>query len=119
MATFTKAKLSASTDGRGIKLAATSTPGTTIHTGSSSTSTTHEVWLYLANPDTAAHVVTIEFGGVSNPDDRIMLTVASQSGLVLVTPGLVIVGNATPLIMKGYADTTNVIMAHGYVNVIA
>ncbi len=37
MATFSKTKLSGSTDGKQIKVVATSTPGTTIHTGVSGT----------------------------------------------------------------------------------
>ena len=37
MATAVKRKLSGSTDGMGIKIAATSTPGTAIHTASSET----------------------------------------------------------------------------------
>ena len=117
MATFTKLHLSGSTDGRLIKVAATGTPGTTIHTGSSTATTYDEVWLYAVNSDTAARKLTIEFGGVSSPDDLIEQTITSESGLVLLVPGLVIKGNAsTALVVRAFCATANVVMIGGYVN---
>ena len=119
MATFQKLPLSASTDGRAIKIAATATPGTTIHTGPSSASEIHEVWLYATNSDTDGRDLTIEWGGVSSPDDLIKIGVEEQAGLILVVPGLLIVGNATPLTISAFAGVTNVITVTGYVNRIA
>jgi hypothetical protein len=52
MATFSKIVLSGSTDGRMIKVAATATAGTTIHTGSATATTFDEIWLYAVNSDT-------------------------------------------------------------------
>jgi hypothetical protein len=49
MATFTKKILSASTDGKAVKVAATATAGTTIHTGSATATTIDEVWIYAVN----------------------------------------------------------------------
>jgi hypothetical protein len=116
MSTFTKLVLSGSTDGRAIKVAATATPGTTIHTGSATATTHDEIWLYAMNTDTTARKLTIEWGGTSSPDDLIELTIPAESGLTLVAPGLLIKGNATPLIVTSFAATTNVITIHGYVN---
>jgi hypothetical protein len=116
MSTFTKLVLSGSTDGRAIKVAATATPGTTIHTGSATATTHDEIWLYAMNTDTTARKLTIEWGGVSSPDDLIELTIPAESGLTLVAPGLLIKGNATPLLVRAFAATTNVITIHGYVN---
>lgn len=118
MATFTKTKLSASTNGKAIKVVATATPGTTIHTGSDTPATLHEVWLYAANSDTVNRKLTIEWGGVASPDDLIEVSIPAESGLLLVTPGLLIVGNATPLIIKAFAATASVITIHGFVNEI-
>jgi len=118
MATFTKKILSASTDGKAIKVAATATAGTTIHTGSATTTTLDEVWLYAVNSSTAAVKLTIEWGEAAAPDGNIELSVAAESGLVLVVPGLLIKGNATPLVVKAFAATANVILLHGYVNQI-
>ena len=49
MATFSKTILSGSTDGRGIKVAATATAGPLIHTGSATATTLDEFWLYAVN----------------------------------------------------------------------
>lgn len=116
MATYSKIKLSGSTDGRLIKVAATATAGTTIHTGSSTTTTIDELWLYAVNSDTTDRKLTIEFGGTSAPDDLIEQTITAESGLILVVAGLIIVGNATPLVVRAFAATTNVVMVGGYVN---
>jgi len=116
MATFTKNHLSGSTDGRMIKVAATATAGTTIHTGSTTATTYDELWLYAVNSDTTDRKLTIEFGGTSSPDDLIEQTITAESGLILVVPGLVIKGNATPLVVRAFAATANVVMVGGYVN---
>jgi|TARA_B100001964_G_C14177786_1_gene574670 hypothetical protein len=119
MATFTKTKLSASTDGRAIKVAATATAGDTIHTGSGTATTYDEVWIYAQNTSASDVKLTLEWGGTTAPDDLIELTITAEAGLTLVAPGLLIKGNASPLIVKAFAATTNVITLHGYVNQIA
>jgi hypothetical protein len=120
MAAFSKLVLSGSTDGRAIKVAATATPGTTIHTGSSTATTIDEIWLYATNTDTTARKLTIEWGGVSSPDDLIELTIPAESGLTLVAPGLLIKGNAsTALVVKAFCATADVVTIHGYVNRIS
>ena len=116
MATFSKIALSGSTDGRMIKVAQTVTAGTTLHTGSATATTFDEIWLYAVNSDTTNRKLTIEWGGVTAPDDLIELTVTAESGLVLVVAGLVIKGNATPLLVRAFAATANVISIAGYVN---
>lgn len=119
MATFTKNHLSGSTDGKLIKVAATATPGTTIHTGPTNTSHFHELWLYAVNSDSTDRKLTIEFGGTSSPDDLIEQTITAESGLILVVPGFVIQGNATALVVRAFAATADVVMIGGYVNEIA
>lgn len=119
MATFSKQILSSSTDGRAIKVANTATAGTTIHTASSVSTHFDEVWLYAQNTDTTARKLTIEWGGVSAPDDLIEITIPAESGLTLVVPGLVLKGNATPRVVSAFAANANVITIHGYVNRIS
>jgi hypothetical protein len=119
MATFSKQILSGSTDGKLIKVVATATTGTTIHTGSATATTFEEIWLYAVNTDTTARKLTIEWGGTSSPDDLIELTVLPESGLVTVVAGLVIKGNATPLVVRAFAASANVVMVGGYVNRIS
>ena len=116
MATYSKIHLSGSTDGKLIKVAATATAGTTIHTGSTTATTYDEVWLYAVNSDTTDRKLTIEFGGTAAPDDLIEQTITAESGLLLVVPGLVIKGNATALVVRAFAASANVVMIGGYVN---
>jgi len=119
MASFSKLVLSGSTDGRAIKVAATGTPGTTIHTASSTATHYDEIWLYAQNTDTTARKLTVEWGGTSAPDDLIEISIPAESGLTLVAPGLVIKGNATPLVVRAFAASANVVTIHGYVNRIS
>jgi hypothetical protein len=112
MATFSKLLLSGSTNGRPIAVAATATAGTVIHTAVSGTSSIDEVWLYAVNTSGSAVKLTIEFGGVANADN-IELTLAGESGLILVSPGLPLQNG---LVVRAFAATTNVISISGYVN---
>jgi len=116
MATFSKIALSGSTDGRMIKVAATATAGTTLHTGSATATTFDEIWLYAVNSSATATKLTVEWGGVTSPDDLIEFTVPAEDGLYVVIAGLVIKGNATPLLVRAFAATANVINIAGYVN---
>lgn len=117
MATYTKVKLSGSTDGRAIKVAATGTPGTTIHTGSSTATTYDEVWLYAVNSSGTDEKLTIEFGGTTSPDDLIEFTVTAESGLYLICPGLVLTGDgAAARTITAFSASGNVINIGGYVN---
>jgi hypothetical protein len=119
MATFNKLTLSGSTDGRGILVAATASPGTTIHTASSTSTTFDEIYLYAQNTSASAVKLTVQWGGTTSPNDDIEVTIAAEAGLMLVVPALVIKGNATPLVVRAFATTTNVITIHGFVNRIA
>lgn len=117
MAIALKRKLSGSTDGRGIKVAATASPGTTIHTAVAGTTagTFDEVWIYAYNSDAVSRLLTIEWGGTTSPDDNIKVTLQAQSGLILVVPGLVL-QNAT--VVKAFAAAANVVVITGFVNTI-
>jgi hypothetical protein len=120
MATFTKNHLSGSTDGKLIKVVATATAGTVIHTGPTDTAHFHEVWLYATNNSATDRLLTIEWGGVASPDDLIDFTVKSDSGLFLIIPGLVLQGNASALVVRAFcAAAANTISVGGYVNEIS
>lgn len=111
MTTATKEFFSASVDGQGVKIAATSSAGTTVHTAHATLK--DEIWLWLYNGHSAAVAVTIQFGGTSSPDDDIKLTIANQNGLFLAISGMCL---SNSKVLKIYAATTNVIVAHGFVN---
>jgi hypothetical protein len=108
--------LSGSTHGRAIKVAATATAGTLIHTGTSSTTDCDVVTLYAYNSSASAVNLTIEWGGVSDPDDLIKLSIPATSGLTLVAPDLVI---RNSLVVRAFAGTTNVVTVQGFVNRVA
>jgi hypothetical protein len=118
MASFSKIVLSGSTDGRGVLVAATASPGTTIHTASSVATDYDEVWLYAQNTDTTARKLTVEWGG-TGAGDIFEITIPAESGLTLVSPGLVLKGNATPLVINAFAATASVVAIYGYVNRIS
>ena len=118
MATFSKNILSGSTDGRGILVAATATAGTLVHTGPTVVTSFDEIWMYAQNTSASAVKLTVEWGGVTAPNDHIEFTVPAESGLYLIAPGLVIKGNATALVVRAFAATASVIAIHGYVNKI-
>jgi hypothetical protein len=117
MATVVKRKLSASTDGMPIKVVATATAGTTIHTAVAGTTagTFDEIWLYAYNGHTTAVELTIEYGGATVPDQNIKVTLAAKSGLALIVPGLILQNG---LVVKAFASVANVITLSGWVNQI-
>lgn len=116
MATFTKMLLSGSTQGKGILIAQTATAGDTIHTAVAGTSSLDEIWLYAVNSSASAVKLTIEWGEATAPNGNIEVTIPAESGLTLVTPGLLLQNG---LVVKAFAGTTNVIVIHGFVNRIA
>lgn len=116
---ITKMPLSGSTDGRGIKVAATSSPGTTIHTGPSDAAHIDEIWLWAVNTDTATRTITVQWGGTTSPDDEITVSLLPvAAGPIPIVVGFPIKGNATALVVKAYADVANKVIVHGYVNAI-
>ena len=115
MATFTKLKLSGSTDGKAIKVVQTATAGTTIHTAHSTA--LDEIWLYAHNSSAATVKLTLEWGEATAPDGNIEINIGAEgTGLVLVSPGLLLTNS---LVVKAFAATANVITLTGYVNRIA
>lgn len=116
MATYSKLLLSGSTNGKGIKVAATSTPGTTIHTAVAGTSSFDEIWLWAINSSAASVKLTIEWGQADAPDGNIEGTIPPESGLYLIVPGLLL---QNELVVKAFAATGDVIVLHGFVNRIA
>ena len=117
MATFSKQLLSGSTNGKAIKVVATATAGTTIHTAVSGTASLDEVWLYAHNSSAAAVKLTLEWGEATAPDGNIEINVGAEgTGLVLVSPGILLQNS---LVIKAFAGTANVVTLTGYVNRIS
>ena len=112
--TITRLPFSGSADGQGIKVAATASPGTLVHTAHATA--TDEVWLWCVNSSASAVKLTVQFGGTTDPDDSIEATIAPESGLFLIVPGLVL---SNSKVVRAFAATANVLAVHGYVNRLA
>lgn len=109
--------LSGSTSGKQIKIVATATPGTTIHTATASaTDTFDEVWLWAWNSDTVSREITIEYGSATAPDDNIKVTIAAKSGFTAIVQGLILQNS---LVIRAFGAAANVLMVGGYVNRIS
>ena len=122
MATFTKVLLSGSSQGKAIKISATTSGsnGTTIHATGTSSSIIDELWLYAYNSSSSAVVLTIQWGGITAVDNEYKLSIPATSGLTLVIPGLILTGTGSAAnTIAAYAATTNVITVSGYVNRIS
>lgn len=103
-------KLSGSTNGRGIKITTTATPGDLLHT--SHLTDLDEIELSFTNTQAAAVKVTLEWGGVLVPDDLREITIPGESGAVLMVPGWLLTGG---LLARAFAAVANVIIVDGKV----
>ena len=109
--TITRLPFSGSADGQGIKVAATASPGTLVHTAHATA--TDEVWLWAVNSSTSTVKLTVQFGGTTDPDDSIEAGIDPESGLFLIVPGLVL---SNSKVVRAFAATANVLAVHGYAN---
>lgn len=114
MATYTKVLLSGSTDGKQIKVVATATAGTTIHTAHATN--LDEIWLYAVNSSALPVKLTLEWGEATAPDGNIEQTIQPESGYVEIVKGCLLTNS---LVVKAFADTANVVMINGFVNRIS
>lgn len=114
MSTITKEYLTGGTaNGRPIKVVATATPGTTVHTAHATAK--DEVWLFATNTDSVERLLTLEFGGVSSPDDHIEINVPPHDTITVLNG----VPLSSSLVAKAFAAAANVVMVFGFVNRIS
>lgn len=113
MATTALAELSGSTDGRPILVVATATPGTLIHTAGAVTSDDNYDVLYLwaSNTDTVDRKLTLEWGGVTSPNDLIEQTIPAEAGGILIADGWLIQNG---LLVRAFAATASVVNILGH-----
>lgn len=111
MASVSKQYLSGSTNGRNVKVAATATAGTLIHTAHASAF--DEIWAWATNTSTADVKLTIEWGGTTSPDDLTEVTIPAESGDIPIIRGCILTGS---VVFRAFAATANVINIKGFVN---
>lgn len=109
----TRQLLSGATNGRNIKVAATATAGTLIHTATSTSGVKDCVRLFACNTDTTDRKLTLELGGTTAPDDLCEMTIPAEAGWVEVLPGLPYNGG---VVIRAFAATANVIVISGDVD---
>jgi len=109
---LSKTKLSGATNGKQIKVAATATAGTLIHTAVTGTASWDEVWIWAVNSSASDVKLTIEWGEVTAPDGHIELTIPAEAGYVPVIPGLLI---QNALVVRAFAASANVLMVNGFI----
>lgn len=110
-----KRKLSGSTDGQPIAVAATASAGTTIHTAYTTVTTLghyDEVWLWAANVTTTNQVLVIEYGATGTAN-QIETQIPIDSGSILVLPGLLLQNTK---IVRAFTTTANGVNVFGFVN---
>lgn len=111
MATYSKLKLSGSTDGQPIKVTQTAiATGDTIHTAHATA--TDYVTLYAYNGDTAAIELSIGHGGTTDIDQVSKVTVGPKAGWVKVAEDFPLTNS---LVIKAAAGTGNKIAITGSV----
>ena len=104
---------------------ATANPATmtTIHATDTNETTIDEVWLYATNTSLASVTLTLFYGGgptvgSSAQNAPSYISIPPQSGLTLITPGLMLTGTSAPAATTIYASASvgSVINISGYVN---
>lgn len=118
MATYSRRLLSGSTSGKPVKVAATATAGTLIHTAISGDDGFDEVYGWVTNTDTSAIDLTIEYGGATDPDCLIVkaYSIPAKSPPIPILTGQVLNGGLT---VKAFASVANKLLITGFVNRIS
>lgn len=102
--------LSGSTDGLGVKVVATATAGTTIHTAHATS--LDALYVNAFNSDSSDRLLTLEMGGATDPDNIIEITVAAGT-YIPVLQGEILTNSK---VLRAFAAAANVIVLYGYVN---
>jgi len=112
LATYTKFKLSGSTNGRGIQVVATASTGTAVHTATNVADTLDEIWLSAVNHGSSQTDLVIEAGGTTS-GDRIEVGIPPQQGLVRILDGQPFSGGVA---LTAYASVASGVTIFGFVN---
>lgn len=115
-AAYSKVILSGSTNGKGIKISATSIgSGTAVHTAQSGTTDLDEIYLYAANENASGvtRTLTLGLGGTTAVDNTVSVPIPARVGLVPLFEGLPF-NNSMAIVAA--ADVTNEVVIYGYIH---
>lgn len=104
--------LSGSTNGEPIVVAATATPGTTVHTAGA---TGYEnIWLWASNVTSSPATLTLEWGSVSDPGGHLVNTYSlpANSLPIPIATGQQIQGS---VVIGAFSGTASAINVTGYI----
>lgn len=112
---YKKQLLSGSTSGLPIPVAQVVSPGTTIHTAVNGASSWDEVYLWISNVTNQRALLTIEWGGTTDPTHHIIkqLMIPPNSRPIPLVTGQVL-NNA--LVVRAFSDIASALNITGYVN---
>ena len=113
MATISRITLTGG--GTPVSIAATATPGTALHTVTTTTADYEEIWLWASSGHTATVTLTLEWTGAGASKE--MKTTINPDETILVAPGWTVKGAADTTI-KAYSSVADVVNVVGYSNLI-
>lgn len=100
--------LSGSSGGQPIKVTATASPGTMVHTVNTNRV---RATLFAVNTDSTDRLLTIQFGGTTEPDNSIEVTVPAVGGPIEVISGQPLAQGKS---IRAFAATGNVVLVYGF-----
>jgi hypothetical protein len=105
---------SGSTNGLGVKVAATATLGTTFHTAVAGTVDFDLVTIWAVNQNASGvpRTLTLEWGGATSPDNLITFSVPVRVGPMFITDRLPL---RNGLAITAFADVANEVMLYGLI----
>lgn len=113
---FSKIPLSGSTDFVPIKVTQTLiATGDTVHTAGAASPAFDELYVYVTNTDSSDRMLTLAYGGTTDPDNMMSKTVKIYA---LTGPTLIIAGMAVTnaKVLKAACDVANKLVLTGFVN---
>ena len=118
MATYARILLSGTSSGLPIPVSATATPGTLLHTAVAGSTSYDEVFAWVSNVTGSDATLTIEWGGVTDPDDLVCkdVTIPANCAPILICAGLNLNNGA---VVRAFSDTAGALNFTGYVNRIS
>lgn len=113
---FAKIPLSGSTDFVAIKVTQTAiATGDIVHTAGAALPAFDELYVYVTNTDTADRLLTLAYGGTTDPDHMVSKTV-TVTALTGPTPVIAGLSTTNGKILKAAADVANKLTLTGFAN---
>jgi len=108
--TYTPVVASGSTRGKLIKIAATTSPGTTLHAPSTTTTDFDYISIWAVNRDVSNITLTLQWGGTTASDDHIPYIIQPGLPPICLVDRWDLRGNATPDTVAAFASSANLIL---------